>query len=102
MGCSDRYCAFSSLNPKSPTSMQDNLRWMIALEESAELARTLIVETCAKQGIEEDQLTLHSDRGSAMRSKSVAQLLIDLGVAKSPPGRTRPRTTRTRKRNSRR
>ena len=57
--------------------------WMIAQEESAELARTLIAETCAKQGIEEDQLTLHSDRGSPMRSKSVAQLLIDLGVAKS-------------------
>ena len=57
--------------------------WMIAQEESAELARTLIAETCARQGIEEDQLTLHSDRGSAMRSKSVAQLLIDLGVVKS-------------------
>jgi putative transposase len=57
--------------------------WMIALEESAELARTLIAETCVKQGIEKDQLTLHADRGSAMRSKSVAQLLSDLGVAKS-------------------
>jgi putative transposase len=57
--------------------------WMIAREESAELAEKLISETCAKQGIEPDQLTLHADRGSAMRSKTVAQLLIDLGVAKS-------------------
>ena len=57
--------------------------WMIALEESAELARTLIAETCAKQGIEKDHLTLQADRGSAMRSKSVAQLLSDLGVIKS-------------------
>jgi putative transposase len=57
--------------------------WMIALEESAKLARTLIAETCAKQGIEKDHLTLHADRGSAMRSKSVAQLLSDLGVTKS-------------------
>jgi putative transposase len=57
--------------------------WMIALEESAELARMLIAETCAKQGIKEDQLTLHADRGSAMRSKSVAQLLKDLGIDKS-------------------
>ena len=57
--------------------------WMIAREESAELAEKLISETCAKQGIERDQLTLHADRGSAMRSKTVAQLLIDLGVAKS-------------------
>ena len=57
--------------------------WMIANRESAELAEKLIAETCAKQGIERDQLTLHADRGSAMRSKTVAQLLIELGVAKS-------------------
>jgi putative transposase len=57
--------------------------WMIAKQESAELAEKLIAETCAKQGIEEDQLILHSDRGSAMRSKTVTDLLEDLGVAKS-------------------
>ncbi len=63
--------------------------WMIALRESADLAQVLIAETCAKQGIKQDQLILHADRGSAMRSKSVAQLLIDLGVAKS---HSRPHT----------
>jgi len=57
--------------------------WMIASKESAELAEKLIMETCTKQGIEPKHLTLHADRGSAMRSKTVAQLLIDLGVAKS-------------------
>ena len=57
--------------------------WMIAAKESAELAKALISETCAKQGIEKEQLTLHADRGSAMRAKSVEQLLSDLGVAKS-------------------
>jgi putative transposase len=57
--------------------------WMIADRELARLAEQLIAETCAKQGIARDQLVLHSDRGSAMRSKTVAQLLIDLGVAKS-------------------
>lgn len=57
--------------------------WMIADRESAELAEVLIAQTCDKQGIEREQLTLHADRGSAMRSKTVAQLLIDLGVAKS-------------------
>lgn len=57
--------------------------WMIAERELAGLAEQLIAETCAKQGIPRDQLVLHSDRGSAMRSKTVAQLLIDLGVAKS-------------------
>ena len=57
--------------------------WMIAERELARLAEQLIAETCAKQGISREQLVLHSDRGSAMRSKTVAQLLIDLGVAKS-------------------
>lgn len=63
--------------------------WMMASRESAELAEKLIVETCAKQGIEQDQLILHADRGSAMRSKTVAQLLVDLGVVKS---HSRPHT----------
>jgi putative transposase len=57
--------------------------WMIATQESGELAEKLIGETCAKQGIEKDQLILHSDRGSAMRSKTVNDLLKALGVEKS-------------------
>jgi putative transposase len=57
--------------------------WMIAERERAGLAEQLIAETCAKQGISRDELVLHSDRGSAMRSKTVAQLLMDLGVTKS-------------------
>jgi putative transposase len=64
--------------------------WMIAEREAASLAETLIAETCAKQGIERDQLTLHADRGSSMRSKSVALLLSDLGVTKT---HTRPYTS---------
>jgi len=51
--------------------------------ELAKLAEEFIAETCAKQGIQRDQLILHADRGSAMRSKTVAELLIHLGVAKS-------------------
>jgi len=57
--------------------------WMIAAQESGELAEKLISETCAKQGIEKEQLILHSDRGSAMRSKTVKELLKALGVEKS-------------------
>lgn len=57
--------------------------WMIAPRESSELAKRLISETCIKQGIERDQLTVHSDRGSSMKSKPVALLLADLGVTKS-------------------
>ncbi len=64
--------------------------WMIAERETATLAETLIAETCAKQGIERDQLTLHADRGSSMRSKPVALLLSDLGVTKT---HTRPYTS---------
>ena len=48
--------------------------WMLARRESAELARRLISESCLKQNIEADQLTIHADRGSSMRSKSVALL----------------------------
>jgi len=57
--------------------------WLIAQQESAQWAEILIAETCAKEGIQPNQLTLHSDRGKPMKSKSVAQLLIDLDVAKT-------------------
>ena len=57
--------------------------WMIAPQESAALAERLIAETCAKYGIAPGQLTLHADRGGAMRSKPVALLLADLGVVKT-------------------
>jgi putative transposase len=57
--------------------------WMIAPHESAALAERLIAETCGKYGIQPGQLTLHADRGGAMRSKPVALLLADLGVVKT-------------------
>jgi len=57
--------------------------WMVAEKETAELARQLIGETCEKQDIKENELTIHSDRGSAMKSKTVAQLYVDLGISKS-------------------
>ena len=57
--------------------------WMIAPQESAELAKQLIADTVAKQAITAGTLTLHADRGSSMRSKPVAALLVDLEVVKS-------------------
>jgi putative transposase len=57
--------------------------WMVAHGESTELAKRLIAETCEKQGIARGQLVIHSDRGTSMASKGVAQLLADLGVTKS-------------------
>ena len=57
--------------------------WMLARAENAKLAEVFLADTVAKQGIEPDQLTLHSDRGSPMTAKPVAFLLADLGVTKS-------------------
>jgi putative transposase len=57
--------------------------WMVAMRETAELARKLIEETCEKQNIQPGQLGLHADRGSSMRSKPVAFLLADLSVTKT-------------------
>src|SRR5260370_19811150 len=54
--------------------------WMVAPRESAELAKKLIEEACEKQNIQPGQLGLHADRGSTMRSKTVALLLADLSV----------------------
>jgi len=57
--------------------------FMIAYQETAALAQDLIEQSLTKQGILPGQLTLHADRGSAMKSKSVALLLSDLGVVKT-------------------
>jgi len=57
--------------------------WLVASAENAGLAQALIDETCNKHGIARDALTLHSDRGSPMRAKTTAELLVDLGVAAS-------------------
>jgi len=57
--------------------------WMLASRESEHLAERLIRETVVKQEVVCDQLTIHSDRGPAMRSQTVAQLLATLGITKS-------------------
>ncbi|MDH6580850.1 putative transposase [Kitasatospora sp. MAP5-34] len=57
--------------------------WMVAAHESEELAEQFLKETIDKHGIEEGQLTIHSDRGAIQTAKSVAAMLSDLGVAKS-------------------
>ena len=57
--------------------------WLIAFNESSELASRLISETCKKQEIEADQLVIHADNGPSMTSKTVSQLLTDLSVTRS-------------------
>ena len=57
--------------------------WMLAERESAGHAKRLLTETCARQGIKPEVLTLHQDRGTPMTSKTFAQTCADLGVTKS-------------------
>ena len=57
--------------------------WMLAEREFAWLAEKLIAASCERQGITPGQLTVHADRGPAMRSKPVALLLADLGVTQT-------------------
>jgi len=64
--------------------------FLLANQESQEIAREFIDQTLAKQAILPGQLTLHADRGASMTSKSVALLLTDLGVVKT---HSRPHTS---------
>jgi putative transposase len=56
--------------------------WLVAPRESAALAEELITTAIAEQA-PTGQLTIHADRGSSMTSKTVTQLLADLGVLQS-------------------
>ena len=42
--------------------------WMIAYQETQELAKQFIGETLQKHNVPEGQLTVHADRGAAMKS----------------------------------
>lgn len=56
--------------------------WMVATQECKHLAAQLFAETIARHGVEPG-LTVHADRGSAMRSDTLAQLLATLGAQRS-------------------
>ena len=57
--------------------------WMLAPTENGVLAGELIDEACEKQGIAPGALTLHNDRGSPMKARSLAVTLAELGVLHS-------------------
>lgn len=57
--------------------------WLVAPRESARLAEELIAQAIFTQGVGQGELTIHADRGSSMTSKTVTQLLADLGVLQS-------------------
>ena len=57
--------------------------WLVAPRESARLAEELIADAVYNHGVGHGQLALHADRGTSMTSKTVSQLLADLGVLQS-------------------
>ena len=57
--------------------------WTVAASEDSTIAKALIADAVARHGVGPDQLTLHADRGTSMTSKTVAQLLEDLGVTRT-------------------
>lgn len=57
--------------------------WLVAQRESGELAEKLIEKTCKRQRIQREELIIHSDRGSAMTSQTVAGLLDLLDIKAS-------------------
>jgi len=56
--------------------------WMVATKECKHLAAQLFAETIARHGVEPG-LQVHADRGSAMKSDTLAQLLDSLGASRS-------------------
>jgi len=57
--------------------------WMLADCESAQLAKRLVRETASKENIKPHQVSLHADRGAAMKSKALGNLLADLAITKT-------------------
>lgn len=57
--------------------------WLLARTENGKLAARLLRDACNKQGIEQSQLIVHADRGTAATSKTVADMLDTLGVSRS-------------------
>ena len=57
--------------------------WTVQEREDEDLAKEFHRQTFIQHGIQPGDLTLHSDRGPAMISRTVATFLTDLGVTKS-------------------
>lgn len=62
--------------------------WLVAAGEDAFVARDFLADAISRNGVEPH--TIHADRGGAMVSKPVSQMLVDLGVLRS---HSRPRTS---------
>ena len=56
------------------------MTWTVQSREDSEIAKTMLEDATRVHGIPD---AVHADRGTAMTSKPVAQLLLDLGVGRS-------------------
>ena len=57
--------------------------WQVYEEESSALAADLMTDICQREGIEQEQVTLHSDNGSPMKGATLLATLQQLGVIPS-------------------
>ncbi|MEU1201620.1 IS3 family transposase [Streptomyces sp. NPDC005813] len=73
------YCLYTMIDIYS----RYTVGWMVTTHESEELAKQFIEDSVAKHGIDDGELTIHSDRGAIQTAKSVAVLMADLGVTRS-------------------
>ncbi len=68
------------IGQREPAASADRpYRWG---EVKLEKSRAKLEETILKQVIERDQFTIHTDCGSSMIAKPIAQLLADIGITK--------------------
>jgi putative transposase len=57
--------------------------WHVAERETGEIAKKVISEIVDMHKVNPEIITIHSDRGSPMKSTTLGQLFIDLGMNKS-------------------
>ncbi len=57
--------------------------WRVHERESADFSSVLLTEICVREGIEENQLSLHSDNGSPMKGATMLVTMQRLGIMPS-------------------
>jgi len=57
--------------------------WQVYEKESSAFAADIMTDICQREGIQVDQLTLHSDNGSPMKGATMLATLQELGVIPS-------------------
>jgi putative transposase len=62
--------------------------WEVALQESSEIAATMIGRATRQNGVDRDQLVIHSDNGGPMKGATLLATLQFLGIV---PSFSRPR-----------